>query len=152
MLSHILHSDINLIWQLFAKLLAATNRVTEQLSWLTAESFYMSCLGLAKTVLLMHRIWPYIWWIPCQRYRICTVYIWFWPTLVLFNKLDEGEASLLMICFKPGLSLSRAKAGNWLLCWVLYFAVTVICYDMDLINLVINWQHVSILRLSHINV
>ena len=28
-----------------------------------------------------HRIWPYIWWFPCQKYRIYTVYIWFWPTL-----------------------------------------------------------------------
>jgi len=22
-----------------------------------------------------------IWWFPCQKYRIYTVYIWFWPTL-----------------------------------------------------------------------
>ena len=29
----------------------------------------------------MHHIWPYIWWFPCQKYRIYTVYIWFWPTL-----------------------------------------------------------------------
>jgi hypothetical protein len=28
----------------------------------------------------MHRIWPYIWWYPCQ-YRLYTVYVWFWPTL-----------------------------------------------------------------------
>jgi hypothetical protein len=37
-------------------------------------------LGLARTV-YMHRIWPYIWWSPCQNHRIYTVYIWFWPTL-----------------------------------------------------------------------
>jgi hypothetical protein len=37
-------------------------------------------LGLARTV-CMHRIWPYIWWFPCQKYRIYTVHIWFWPTL-----------------------------------------------------------------------
>ena len=41
----------------------------------TAES-----VGLARTVYL-HRIWPYICWFPCQKYRIYTVYIWFWPTL-----------------------------------------------------------------------
>ena len=26
-------------------------------------------LGLARTVYI-HRIWPYIWWFPCQKYRI----------------------------------------------------------------------------------
>ena len=25
----------------------------------------------------------YIWWFPCQKYRIHTVYIWFWPTLYI---------------------------------------------------------------------
>jgi len=39
-------------------------------------------VGLARTVYI-HRIWPYIWWCPCQKYRIYTVYIWFWPTLVI---------------------------------------------------------------------
>jgi len=37
-------------------------------------------VGLARTV-YMHRIWPYIWWFPCQKHRIYTVYVWFWPTL-----------------------------------------------------------------------
>jgi hypothetical protein len=37
-------------------------------------------LGLARAVYI-HRIWPYIWWFPCQNYRVYTVYIWFWPTL-----------------------------------------------------------------------
>ena len=32
-------------------------------------------LGLARTV-YMHRIWPYIWWFPCQKCRIYTVYIY----------------------------------------------------------------------------
>jgi hypothetical protein len=41
-----------------------------------------SWLGLARTV-YMHRIWPYIWWFPCQKHRIYTVYIWFWPTLLM---------------------------------------------------------------------
>jgi len=31
-------------------------------------------VGLARTV-YMHCIWPYIWWFPCQKYRIYTVYI-----------------------------------------------------------------------------
>jgi len=38
------------------------------------------CVGLTRTV-CMHRIWPYIWWFPCQNYRVYTVYIWFWLTL-----------------------------------------------------------------------
>jgi hypothetical protein len=37
---------------------------------------------LARTVYI-HRIWPYIWWFPCQKYRIYAVYIWFWPTLAM---------------------------------------------------------------------
>jgi hypothetical protein len=37
-------------------------------------------IGLARTI-YKHRIWPYIWWFPCQKYRIYTVYIGFWPTL-----------------------------------------------------------------------
>ena len=37
-------------------------------------------VGLARTVYI-HRLWPYIWWFSCQKYRIHTVYIWFWPTL-----------------------------------------------------------------------
>ena len=41
-------------------------------------------LGLARTVCI-HRIWPYIWWFSCQKYRIYTVYIWFWPTLLIHN-------------------------------------------------------------------
>jgi hypothetical protein len=32
-------------------------------------------VGLARTV-YMHRIWPYILWFPCQKYRVYTVYIY----------------------------------------------------------------------------
>jgi len=35
---------------------------------------YHRWLGMARTV-HTHRIWPYIWWFPCQKYRICTLYI-----------------------------------------------------------------------------
>jgi hypothetical protein len=45
---------------------------------------YASCVGLARTVYI-HRIWPYVWWFPCQKYRVYTVYIWFWPTLLSCN-------------------------------------------------------------------
>jgi len=47
------------------------------------SSFQDACLGLARTV-YMHRIWPCTWWSPCQKYRIYTVYTWFWPILHMF--------------------------------------------------------------------
>jgi hypothetical protein len=37
-------------------------------------------VGLARTVYI-HRIRPLIWWFPCQEYRVCTLFIWHWPTL-----------------------------------------------------------------------
>ena len=53
-------------------------------AWHFSHLIRLSCcsieLGLARTVYI-HRIWPYIWWFPCQIYRIYTVFIWFWPTL-----------------------------------------------------------------------
>ena len=30
----------------------------------------------------IHRLWPYIWWLPCQKHRMYTAYIWFWPTWI----------------------------------------------------------------------
>jgi len=75
-------------------------------------------VGLARTV-FVHRIWPYIWWFPCQKYRVYTVYtckcmvlanstelivrvgqnricalyipinLWFWPTLFITHNLIE---------------------------------------------------------------
>jgi len=47
-------------------------------------SRYASYIGLASTVYI-HRIWPYIWWFPCWKYRIYTVHIWFWPTLIIHH-------------------------------------------------------------------
>ena len=41
-----------------------------------------TCVGLARTVYI-HRIWPYFWWFSCQKYRIYTVYLWFWLTLYI---------------------------------------------------------------------
>ena len=40
---------------------------------------FSNMIGLARTVYI-HRLWPYVWWFPCQNYRIYTVYIWSWPT------------------------------------------------------------------------
>jgi hypothetical protein len=51
----------------------------------TVYKAYSSSLGLARTVYI-RRIWPYIWWFPCQQYRIYTAYIWFWPTLFFFKQ------------------------------------------------------------------
>ena len=30
-----------------------------------------------------NQLWPYIRWYLCQKYRIHTIYIWFWPTLYI---------------------------------------------------------------------
>jgi hypothetical protein len=62
------------------------------LHWRPHLSVVMSFTTLSTIVPLVtfisrvgqNRIYtPYIWWIPCQKYRICTVYIWFWPTLFI---------------------------------------------------------------------
>jgi len=52
----------------------------------SAYMLYVLCIyvGLARTI-YMHHIWPYIWWFPCQKHRICTVCIEFWPTLHICN-------------------------------------------------------------------
>ena len=52
-------------------------------SFLTNVKQYLF-LGLARTVYI-HRLWPYIWWCTCQKYRIYTVYIWLWPTLRILH-------------------------------------------------------------------
>jgi len=44
------------------------------------SAFVFTYVGLARTVYI-RRIWPYVWWFPCQKYRMYTVYIGFWPTL-----------------------------------------------------------------------
>ena len=43
---------------------------------------WMLKVGSARTV-YSHCIWPYVWWFPCQKYRLYTVYIWFWPALAI---------------------------------------------------------------------
>jgi len=55
-----------------------------------------TCVGLARTVYI-HRIWPYIWWFPCQNYRIYTVYIGFWPTLQMMQPSikDRNDGQVL---------------------------------------------------------
>ena len=47
----------------------------------TPVSYGLHHISRVGQNLYIHRIWPYIWWCPCQKYRIYTVYIWFWPTL-----------------------------------------------------------------------
>jgi hypothetical protein len=42
----------------------------------------VTTVGLARTVYIQ-RVRPYIWWFPCQKYHIYTVYIWLCPTLTI---------------------------------------------------------------------
>ena len=81
-------------------------------------------VGLARSVYI-HRIWPYIWWFPCQKYRIHTVYIWFWPTLnnrhdAVWNTWPDSHSSVLCTHIGKGHShlfkLKKgvgARAANW---------------------------------------
>ena len=73
-------------------------------------------LGLARTV-YMHRIWPYIWGVPCQKYRIYTVYIWYWPTLCVTwirkRKRKEKEKEKLRRQWKPLPTLIKEKELLW---------------------------------------
>jgi len=48
------------------------------------QVIYVLWVGLARTV-YFHRVWLYIWWVPCQKHCMYTVYIWFWPTLDVGN-------------------------------------------------------------------
>jgi hypothetical protein len=43
--------------------------------WVTAHQRVVSCLRLARIVYI-HRIWPYIWLFPCQKYRVYAPYIY----------------------------------------------------------------------------
>jgi hypothetical protein len=65
-------------------------------------------IGLAKTIYI-HCIWLYIWWFPCQEYRIYTVYIWFWPTLYIYTVL-ANPANVCHVHLLPWL-VSSALLG-----------------------------------------
>jgi hypothetical protein len=81
-LTRILQPNRNNCIDLYARILHADSVVMAWLisNWLLYSTYLHLYVGLARTVYI-HRIWPYIWWFPCQKYRIYTVYIWFWPTL-----------------------------------------------------------------------
>jgi hypothetical protein len=51
-------------------------------------------IKLARTV-FMHRMWPYIWCLPCQRYCTRTVCVWFWPTLCVKYEQQNVQAVIL---------------------------------------------------------
>ena len=74
--------------------------------------------GLARTVYI-HRIWPYIWWFPWQKYRIYTVYIWFWPTLFMCEVLCclRGDR---VSCADWGGKVSCANYCVQLWCWFIF--------------------------------
>jgi len=59
----------------------------------TQKCVYMACehkiVGLARTV-YTQRIWPYVWWFPCQKYRIYTVYTYTWMVLAIPTDLSSS--------------------------------------------------------------
>ena len=52
-----------------------------------------------QNCIYMHRIWPYNLWFPCQKYRIYTLNIWFWPTLLITVPVLYGKVNA-HICIK----------------------------------------------------
>ena len=46
-------------------------------------------VGQNRVYVYMHRIWPYIWWFPCQKHGIYTIYAWFWPTLHIRSSMHS---------------------------------------------------------------
>ena len=56
----------------------------------------MSRVGQSR--IYAHRIWPYVWWIPSQKYHIHTVYIRFWPTLMM----SKCRCLVDLMCFLRG--------------------------------------------------
>ena len=66
----------------YGVLIHASSDYTIPAFFFLSSLLYTSCLGLARTVYI-HRIWPYIWSFSCQKYRIYTVYVWLWPTLLM---------------------------------------------------------------------
>jgi hypothetical protein len=52
-------------------------RIHHHIHWVSFALSFFQCakfVWLARTVYI-HRIWPHIWWFPCQNYRIYTVHI-----------------------------------------------------------------------------
>jgi hypothetical protein len=65
---------------------------------------------LARTV-YMQCIRPYLWWFPCQKYRIYTVHIWFWPTLHVYTPLHICTFAPASLSYTPAYTNS-ARAHN----------------------------------------
>jgi hypothetical protein len=74
-------------------------------------------IGLARTVYI-HRIWPYIWWIPCQIYRIHTVYIWFWPTphIQTTQGLSDNKGTCVCAWSLKHMCMKYAHQANVCMC------------------------------------
>ena len=68
-------------------------------------------LGIARTVYI-HRMWPYIWWFSCQIYRICTVYIWCWPTLITRTLVASSSVATWSKAFPLGRSICTHNWNN----------------------------------------
>jgi len=69
-------------------------------------------VGLARTVYI-HRICPYIWWYPCQKYRIYTVYIWFWPTLRIFEHFPAINTVNMVLASPTHMVFSTSWSSYW---------------------------------------
>ena len=82
----------------------------------------MLCVGFAKTVCLyIHHMWSYIWWFPCQKYRMYAVYkyiyIWLWPTLSITGLLHSSCSCHVKLLIRLNCSHMPLLATCRLLPW-----------------------------------
>jgi len=65
------------------------------------HSMHHIFVGLARTVYI-HRIWPYIWCIPCRKYRMCTIYTGSGqPYTLHICRVGQNRISLFQLPYIP---------------------------------------------------
>jgi len=70
--------------------------------------WHMTRVGQNRKYTPYMTIWPYIWWFLCQKCRLYTVCIWFWPTLHTTSKTCECCCGVL-----PCHSSRQKRLKHW---------------------------------------
>jgi len=68
---------------------------------------------VGQSRLYTHRIWPYVWWFPCQTYRIYYIHLIY---LVMTNPRHAPvccEWSGMCLCVQSDLTCAYAAAGRF---------------------------------------
>jgi uncharacterized membrane protein YidH (DUF202 family) len=93
----------------------------EQSMWCAVYTFigWVLCrVGQNRMYTPYMRIWPYIRWFSCQKYRTYTVYIWFWSTLVLCVMRVCECVCIVVVCacvcaFSPETCMTQNMSVIW---------------------------------------